>query len=263
MKTIYYYQTFVGLHKLMTHLQDIDVINISSIHFDEDKNGQKNIYLNDNLPDDKIFDKMWMETQDCYNQGVTIILMIGGAGGAYQNLFSDFDRYYTMLKGLLERKPFIQGIDLDIEEEVSLDHVKMLIVRLKQDFGKDFIITMAPIAPSMINNCPGMSGFVYKELFCSEEGQMINWFNVQCYNSFSYETYDNIIKNGYPPEKIVMGHESGQFTKENFKNALDEVKKIVEEYPNMSGVYDWEYLNAPPDTHDPSLWCKLMKRIIN
>ena len=158
MKTIYYYQTFVGLHKLMTHLQDIDVINISSIHFDEDKNGQKNIYLNDNLPDDKIFDKMWMETQDCYNQGVTIILMIGGAGGAYQNLFSDFDRYYTMLKGLLERKPFIQGIDLDIEEEVSLDHVKMLIVRLKQDFGKDFIITMAPIAPSMINNCPGMSG---------------------------------------------------------------------------------------------------------
>ena len=46
MKTIYYYQTFVGLHKLMTHLQDIDVINVSSIHFDEDKHGTKNIYLN-------------------------------------------------------------------------------------------------------------------------------------------------------------------------------------------------------------------------
>ena len=30
MKTIYYYQTFVGLHKLMTHLQNIDVINISN-----------------------------------------------------------------------------------------------------------------------------------------------------------------------------------------------------------------------------------------
>ena len=96
MKTIYYYQTFVGLHKLMTHLQDIDVINISSIHFDEDKNGQKNIYLNDNLPDDKIFDQMWMETQDCYNQGVTIILMVGGAGGAYENLFKDFHIYYSI-----------------------------------------------------------------------------------------------------------------------------------------------------------------------
>ena len=136
MKTIYYYQTFVGLHKLMTHLQDIDVINISSIHFDEDKNGQKNIYLNDNLPDDKIFDKMWTETESCSSQGVTIILMVGGAGGAYENLFKDFDIYYPMLKNLLESKPFIQGIDLDIEEEVTMPQVKMLIRKLKEDFDK-------------------------------------------------------------------------------------------------------------------------------
>ena len=47
MKTIYYYQTFVGLDKLLTHVEDIDVINISSIHFDEDKNDHKNMYLND------------------------------------------------------------------------------------------------------------------------------------------------------------------------------------------------------------------------
>ena len=46
MKTIYYYQTFVGLHKLLTHLTDIDVINVSSIHFNESKDGSKNIYLN-------------------------------------------------------------------------------------------------------------------------------------------------------------------------------------------------------------------------
>ena len=32
MKTIYYYQTFVGLDKLFTHVQDVDVIIISSIH---------------------------------------------------------------------------------------------------------------------------------------------------------------------------------------------------------------------------------------
>ena len=42
MKTIYYYQTFVGLHKLLPHLTDIDVINVSSIHFDTDVNGSKN-----------------------------------------------------------------------------------------------------------------------------------------------------------------------------------------------------------------------------
>lgn len=261
MKTIYYYQTFVGLHKLLDHIQDIDVINISSIHFDNDKLGNKNIYLNDNLPNDKIFDKMWEESELASNQNTTIMLMVGGAGGAYTNLFNDFDIYYPLLKQLVEDKSFIQGIDLDIEEEVSIDNVKMLIRRLKEDFGDKFIITMAPISPSLSHDCPGMSGFVYKELFCSEEGQYIEWFNTQCYNSFSKETYDSIIKNGYPPEKVVMGMESGQFDKTNFKIALDEVKKCLEMYPTMSGVYDWEYLNAPPDDNDCSAWCKLMKNI--
>ena len=45
MKTIYYYQTFVGLHKLLTHLTDIDVINVSSIHFNESKDGSKKFDL--------------------------------------------------------------------------------------------------------------------------------------------------------------------------------------------------------------------------
>ncbi len=51
MKTIYYYQTFVGLDKALEHIQDIDVINVSSIHFGKDKNGVKSIYLNDNKPE--------------------------------------------------------------------------------------------------------------------------------------------------------------------------------------------------------------------
>ena len=47
-KTIYYYQTFVGLHDLMDHAQDIDEIIVSSIHFGKDKSGKKDIHLNDN-----------------------------------------------------------------------------------------------------------------------------------------------------------------------------------------------------------------------
>ena len=58
MKTIYYYQTFVGLHDLMNHVQDIDVIIVSSIHFGKDKNNQKNIFLNDNIPYDPVFNEM-------------------------------------------------------------------------------------------------------------------------------------------------------------------------------------------------------------
>ena len=85
MKTIYYYQTFIGLNKLLSHIQDIDVIIVSSIHF-----GNKEIYLNDNLPNNTIFDELWLETKKAAVQGCNIMIMIGGAGGAYQELFRVF-----------------------------------------------------------------------------------------------------------------------------------------------------------------------------
>ena len=40
MKVIYYYQTFVGLDKLLTHREDVDVIIVSSIHFGKNKENQ-------------------------------------------------------------------------------------------------------------------------------------------------------------------------------------------------------------------------------
>jgi hypothetical protein len=58
-----------------------------------------------------------------------------------------------------------------------------------------------------------------------------------------------------------MGHESGQFDKITFHTALEEVKKCLKSYPTMGGVYDWEYLNAPPDENDPSQWAKLMSHV--
>ncbi len=259
MKTIYYYQTFVGLHQLMSHAQDIDVINISSIHFNKDKEGNPQIYLNDRIPYDSKFNDLWMETEQLYNQGVTIMLMVGGAGGAYTELFRDFKGYYPLLKQLLSQKTCIGGVDIDVEESVDINQIKMLIRLLKQDFPH-FKISMAPVASSLISDSPGMGGFSYKELYQSYEERLIDWFNVQCYSSFSFDTYDKIIKNGYPCEKIIMGMESGQFTKETFSNALEEVRKINETYPTMGGVYDWEYLDAPPEAHNPSIWCKLMKQ---
>ena len=260
MKTIYYYQTFVGLKNILSHPQDIDVIIISSIHFDNDINQKKSLYLNDNKPHNPIFNQLWTETEKLSYQGTTIMLMVGGAGGAYKNLFNDFNIYYPMLQKLITEKSWIQGIDLDIEESVSLQNVQMLINQIVKDFGEDFIITMAPIASSLINDGSSLSGINYKELYQSKEGKYIHWFNTQCYDSFSYKTYHSIICNGYPPEKIIMGMESGQFNEQNFSKATYEVYKTQTKYPKMLGVYDWEYLNAPPDKNDPSQWAKLMKK---
>ena len=37
------------------------------------------------------------------------------------------------------------------------------------------------------------------------EKDNIDMLNVQAYESFSYDTFDSIVKNGYPPEKIILG----------------------------------------------------------
>jgi len=256
MKTIYYYQTFKGLDKCFTHPQDIDNIIISSIHF-----GNNNIYLNDNLPDDKIFYDLWTQTEKLSYQNTTIMIMVGGAGGAYTEMFKNFDHYYQLLKNLINKKSWIKGIDLDIEEPVDIDNIKLLINHLVQDFGEDFIITMAPVSSTLIHDGSSFAGFNYKDLYNSKEGKYIHWFNTQCYYSFSFETFESIIKNNYPSHKIVIGMESGQFNESDFNNALKELKKIKNKYPDFKGVYDWEYFNAPPNNNDPSEWSRLIKSI--
>jgi len=188
------------------------------------------------------------------------MLMMGGAGYAYRTLFSDFDIYYPLLTQMIRERPWISGIDLDIEEETTLKNIQMLIRHLVDDFGEEFTITMAPISTSLESDGGSMAGFNYKTLYESKEGKHISWFHTQCYYSFSKNTYDKIIQNGYPPEKIVMGMESGQFNSSTFENALEEVYNIITEYPTMAGVFDWEYLDAPPDKNDPSKWATLMKR---
>ena len=128
-KVIYYYQSFVGLDQLLTHIEDVDVIIVSSIHFDN-PNQKPDIYLNDNVPDDPIFDELWLQTKEASVQGCKIILMMGGAGFAYKELFSDFQTYYSLLKKLIADKRWICGIDLDIEESTKIEDIKMLINQL-------------------------------------------------------------------------------------------------------------------------------------
>ena len=250
MKIIYYYQTFVGLQKLKGKTSTTNLI-ISSIHF-----GDSKVYLNDNEPSNDKFDQLWIETEDISETGIHVSCMIGGAGGAYKEFFSKFNFYYEKLRDFLVSKPWIQGVNLDVEELVDIENIKGLICRIRNDFGEDFTITMAPVAYTMESDVKGLGGFVYKELYNSNEGKMIDWFNCQCYDPFSLETYKKIINNGYPENKIVMGMMSGQFNDNSF---VDIVRSVKDDYPDVCGFYDWEYLNAPPNHEDPSEWADLIK----
>ena len=261
-RIIYYYQTFNGLQDILDK-NVVTHIHLSSIHFGYNNDGSPYIHLNDEPPKSKIFDTVWKECEVAANKGIKIILMVGGAGGAFTDLFEHYDIYYPMLQELIESKSCIMGIDLDIEEYVKISDVKKLIRQIKEDFGEDFIISMAPLGGSLMNDEDGMGGFVYKTLYKSEEGKMIHYFNGQFYGSFSFDSYDKAIQNGYPPEKVIMGMESLEFTKDTFIEALQEVQKIKQKYPNFGGVFNWEYFSSPPDPNIPSEWAVEMYNTIH
>lgn len=260
-KVCYYYQTFCGLDELVKNPSIVDTIIVSSIHFGDNMYGAPYIHLNDLPPDNKAFDIVWEQTKTLSKCGVEIMLMLGGAGGGYEDLFSNYEVYYGMLKDTIKSYTWITGIDLDIEESVSIPNIKMLIRDINRDFGKDFTITMAPLSSSLMFNESGMGGFIYKDLYNSPEGQCITRFNVQAYGSYSYDTFKAMVDNGYPPEKLVLGMLSGQFNQKTFKQALNEISKIKSAYPNMGGVFDWEYFDAPPNKY-PSGWAEAMSEII-
>lgn len=259
-RVIYYYQTFTGLNPIIHKNPETTHIHLSSFHFGSNPDGSPYIHLNDNDPDDAKFNMVWSDLKNASLENIKIILMLGGAGGAYTDLFSNFEVYYGMLCKIISDHPEVNGIDLDIEEEVSLDNCKKLINRIHQDFGDDFIIAMAPLGDSLASDQPGMGGFIYKDLYNSPEGKYINYFNGQFYNSYQPSDYEQVIQNGYPEEKVVMGMIEGT----DFQNACETLKTLKKKYPKMGGTFIWEYFRAPPSGQsDPSEWSKEISKIFN
>jgi len=261
-RIIYYYQTFTGLTPILHENPETTHIHLSAFHFgnNTDPDETPYIHLNNNNPNDPVFDPVWKEIKAAAALGIKIVIMLGGAGGAYGNLFSNFETYYTLLHQTIKNHPEINGIDLDIEEEVTLDNCKKLINRIHTDFGDDFIIAMAPLGSSLGNDEPGMGGFIYKDLYTSPEGQYINYFNGQFYGSYQPSDYEKAILNGYPEEKVVMGMLEGI----DFVGACQTLTALKVEYPNLGGTFIWEYFQAPPDGKaDPSEWSKEINKIFN
>ena len=257
-KIIYYYQTFSNLNDILIDNPNVTHIHLSAFHFGTDEHNNPYLHLNDFCPNDSKFDSLWTDIKKAHSLGIKIIMMLGGAGGAYTTLFSNFDLYYNITKSFIEsNKDIIDGIDLDIEESIGLNPTIKLIKQLKIDFPLDFIISMAPIQSSLEYDINGMGGFIYKDLYL-ECGDLIDYFNSQFYEDYSVDSFQKIIVNGYPPEKIIVGSISCQ----NINQNLDTIKLIKTKYPNFGGVFNWEYFDSPPDLKNPGKWSELMADII-
>lgn len=235
--------------------KDTIVLYLSSLHF-----GTPTPYLHLNDSDVNTLSDFFRDVQQRCEAAVCSVevrVMLGGAGGAYTVLFSDFDRYYKMLHDFLRKYPFIRGIDLDVEEELDINPkqalacIQKLVGRLHTDFATHrpsepathpFIISMAPVAFSLADDSVGMGGFVYKDLLQSSYGPMISQYNVQAYGSYDYNTYQSIVQNGFPPDRLVFGMLGDEFAQATpFAKAMTELQRISKEYPNHKGVILWEY----------------------
>ena len=90
-RIIYYYQTFDSLNPILIPKPTVTHIIVSSIHFGNNSDGSPYIHLNNNSPNNPIFDKVWQELKQASDLGIKIHLMVGGAGGAYTDLFNNYN----------------------------------------------------------------------------------------------------------------------------------------------------------------------------
>jgi len=272
-RVIYYYQTqydngaYVSLSPIWETLDPannkpyVSDVMVAAFHLGYNSDDTPYIHLNDDVPSDPMFTTMWQEVATLQTYGVTVRMMLGGAAqGSYADLFDNWSTFYPVLQQTLQQYN-LNGIDLDIEENVSLSNVEMLIDQLSSDFGPNFLITMAPVASALWGGA-NLSGFSYPELYKSSSGKKIAWFNGQFYSGFatlsSPADYEKVVNYGYPPDKIVAGmiaNSSDGSGYVNIKQVSETVRTLTAEYAYFGGVFAWEYFNAEPGgTEDPVEW---------
>ncbi|POS88358.1 hypothetical protein EPUL_000101 [Erysiphe pulchra] len=200
--------------------------------------------------------------------------MLGGAAkGTFARLDQDeasFELYYKPLQDFVKEKN-LDGLDLDVEEEMSLSGIIRLIDRLKADFGEDFLITLAPVATALIFDDPrcNLSGFSYEALEVMR-GNKIAWYNTQFYCGWgdmsNTNNFDQIMAHGYPANKIVIGlvtnpkNGNGWISHDVLQEVLINLKA---RYPNFGGIMGWEYFNSlPGGCKTPWKWAANMTHYI-
>jgi chitinase len=281
-RVIYYYQTqysngqYVSLAPMWQTVNPangkpiVTDMMIAAFHLGYNSDGTPYIHLNDNIPQDPMFDQMWPQVATLQSDGVSARMMLGGAAqGSYQLLFSQPAVFYPVLKQTLVQYK-LNGIDLDIEEDVKIGDVERLITQLHNDFGAKFRITMSPVATDLEYGY-GLGGFDYKQLYDSPAGAYIAWFNTQFYSGFGdmYSTtdYDTIIANGYPADKVVAGmlttpSDGSGFTP--IANAKATVQTLAMNYSTFGGVAGWEYFNSDPGgASNPISWAVTFARAMH
>ncbi|KAK3325562.1 glycoside hydrolase superfamily [Apodospora peruviana] len=244
---------------------------VAAIHLNEDPAA---LTLNDHHPSHPRFVTLWAELRILQAAGVKVLGMLGGAAkGSFARLdISDsdqqFERYYHPLAALI-RERGLDGLDLDVEEPMSLAGIIRLIDRLRADFGPEFIITLAPVAAALLNVEHNLSGFDYEALEVMR-GKEIAWYNAQFYCGWgdcsNPVMYEMMVMRGWTPEKIVVGlvtnpeNGSGWVPWEMLGTVLP---VLLGRHPRFGGVMGWEYFNSLPGARErPWEWARAVTALL-
>ncbi|KAK8035647.1 chitinase [Apiospora rasikravindrae] len=226
-------------------------IIVAALHVNDDPNA---LTLNDHAPVDPRYITLWAE------------LRIAQASGIKDQ--SSFEAYYAPVYNTIKERG-LDGIDLDIEEAMSLGGVIRLIDRLRADFGPDFLITLAPVAAALLDVRRNLSGFDYEALEVMR-GSQIAWYNTQFYCGWGDAStpimYEMIVARGWSPDKVVIGlvtnAENGAgFVPWELLRANLTLLKF--QFRQFGGVMGWEYFNSSPGGKDkPWEWAQRMTTLL-
>lgn len=185
-----------------------------------------------------------------------------------------FEAHYAVLAGFI-RERRLDGLDLDVEEPMSLPGILRLVDRLHKDFdspGKEFIITLAPVAAALLVDDPkaNLSGFDYEALEVLR-GEKIGWYNTQFYcgwgDMHSSVMYDAIVAKGWPSSKVVVGLVTTPENGSGFVNMTIlswVIAGLRRRYGDaFAGVMGWEYFNSEPGGKArPWSWAEWMSAVL-
>ncbi|KAK3313213.1 endo-N-acetyl-beta-D-glucosaminidase precursor [Apodospora peruviana] len=235
------------------------------------------IHLNDYPPDHSLFYTLWNETQVMKSAGVKIMGMVGGAAaGSFTDQTLDarnadvFERAYAQLHDTIQLYQ-LDGMDLDVEQPMSLPGIVRLVRRLRSDFGPDFIITLAPVA-SALHEGANLSGFDYKSLE-RIDGADISFYNAQFYNGFgdmqTPKFYEAVVTDwqGWHPSRILAGQittpaNGGGFV--SFDKLNETIVALSRSVGGIGGIMGWEYFNSESGIpeREPWRWAQVMTAIL-
>ncbi|WJV44791.1 glycosyl hydrolase family 18 protein [Streptomyces flavofungini] len=267
-RVVVYYQTqyangsYVSPLGLTRNGTGVTDVLVAAVHLNDIKGPYAPVHVNDDPPEAAKYDQMWRDLKEMQRQGVHVLAMVGGAApGSFTRLDTEFDTYYPLLRDFIRRYG-LDGVDLDVEERMSLAGIERVIDALRADFGPGFLITLAPVG-SALSGGGNLSGFDYERLY-RERGGDIAWFNAQFYNGWgsmaSTASYAAVIRRGLiPASKVIAGTltdpsngGSGYVAPSRLKATI---RSLVARYPDMGGVMGWEYFNSQPGgTAQPWRW---------